>query len=88
MLIVQGRRRFKQAQETKGEDHDGFERLRHPIDRNGRSVPSRYTTAELDEAMGEYRTACDAASQAVRQKLRDLATTLAVRTSTVGGLEM
>ena len=81
-VVVQGRRRFRQAQESKGEEHDGFERLRHPIDRNGRSVPTRYTTAELDEALGEYRTACDAASQAVRRKLRDLATTLSVRAIT------
>ena len=65
---LQGRRRFRQAQESKGEDHGGFERLRHPVDRNGRSVPNRYTTAELDEALGEYRTACDTASQAVRAK--------------------
>ncbi len=76
--LVQGRRRFKLAQDGTHEDHDGFERLRHPVDRNGRSMPNRYTTAELDEALGEYRAACDAASQAVRRKLRELATTLSV----------
>ena len=51
-------------------------------------MPNRYTTAELDEALGEYRTACDAASQAVRRKLRDLATTLSVRSSIVSGYNM
>ena len=78
-MRVQGRRRFRQAQDSKGEDHGGYERLRHPVDRNGRSLPNRYTTAELDEALGEYRTACDAAGRAVRRKLRDLATILSVR---------
>lgn len=47
--------------------------LEHPRDRNGKGVPDRWSTSELEVALNTYREACLAASQAVRMHLCSLA---------------
>ena len=56
---------------------EGFE-LRHPHDRNGKAISDRYCTREIEEALNDYRHACDAARVAVRNQLKSLADTLQV----------
>ena len=52
--------------------------LRHPHDRNGKATSDRYCTREIEEALNDYRYACDAARVAVRNQLKSLADTLQV----------
>jgi hypothetical protein len=51
-------------------------KLHHPRDRNGKVEGGAYSTAPLDHALDDYRRACAAAEEAVRQQLRDLAESL------------
>ena len=46
--------------------------LVHPRDRNGRSLPERYASGELEDALDAFRSACAAATAAVRERLRQL----------------
>ena len=50
----------------------------HPHDRNGKAISERHCTREVEEAMNDYRAACDEARLAVRNQLRQLAGTLQV----------
>jgi hypothetical protein len=50
--------------------------LVHPRDRNGRSLPERYASGELEDALEAFRSACAAATAAVRERLRQLASQL------------
>lgn len=50
--------------------------LVHPRDRNGRSLPERYASGELEDALEAFRSACAAATAAVRERLRLLASQL------------
>ena len=52
--------------------------LVHPHDRNGKAIPDRHCTREVEEALNDYRAACDTARAAVRGQLRLLAETLQV----------
>ena len=64
--------------------------LRRPVDRWGKSIPDRYSTARVDEATEAYRVAASRAGRAVADALRGLADDLAaycgdlVRASTFG----
>ena len=49
----------------------------HPLDRYGRRVADRWSSAELEEALDAYRRRCVAARSAVRGALRALARELA-----------
>ena len=49
----------------------------HPLDRYGRRVADRWSSAELEEALDAYRRRCVAARSAVRGELRALARELA-----------
>ena len=49
----------------------------HPLDRYGRRVADRWSSAELEEALDSYRRRCVAARSAVRGTLRALARELA-----------
>jgi hypothetical protein len=51
--------------------------LEHPRDRNGRVESSVYSTNALEAAQDEYRRSCVAAHDAVRDQLRQLATSIA-----------
>ncbi len=53
--------------------------LVHPHDRNGKAIPDRHCTREVEEALNDYRAACDAARVAVKAQLRLLAQILQVR---------
>ncbi|KAL0023521.1 hypothetical protein WJX79_006936 [Trebouxia sp. C0005] len=50
--------------------------LVHPHDRNGKPIADRHCTREVEEALNDYRAACDTARAAVRGQLRLLAETL------------
>jgi hypothetical protein len=50
--------------------------LVHPRDRNGRSLPERYASGELEDALEAFRSSCAAATAAVRERLRQLASQL------------
>lgn len=50
--------------------------LHHPRDRNGKIESSFYSTLALEDAQDEYRRSCVAAHDAVRDKLRELATSI------------
>lgn len=52
--------------------------LVHPHDRNGKPIADRHCTREVEEALNDYRAACDTARAAVRGQLRLLAETLQV----------
>ncbi len=52
--------------------------LVHPHDRNGKPIADRHCTRECEEALNDYRAACDTARAAVRGQLRLLAETLQV----------
>lgn len=52
--------------------------LGHPHDRNGKPIADRHCTREVEEALNDYRAACDTARAAVRGQLRLLAETLQV----------
>ncbi|KAL3131455.1 hypothetical protein ABBQ38_007763 [Trebouxia sp. C0009 RCD-2024] len=54
---------------------EAFE-LVHPHDRYGKAIADRHCTKEVEEALNEYRYACDAAHMAVRAQLKLLADTL------------
>ena len=56
---------------------EAFE-LVHPHDRNGKAIADRHCTREVEEALNEYRAACDAARLAVQRQLKLLAITLQV----------
>lgn len=56
---------------------EAFE-LVHPHDRYGKAIADRHCTKEVEEALNEYRYACDAAHVAVRAQLKLLADTLQV----------
>ena len=53
-------------------------KLVHPHDRNGKTIADRYCTREVEEALKDYRQACDTARGAVRNQLRQLAEKLEV----------
>ena len=53
--------------------------LLHPRDRNGRSLSERYATPALEDALDDFRSACAAATVAVRQRLRQLSEQLQAR---------
>ncbi len=53
--------------------------LIHPRDRNGSLVTDRFSTPELEAALEAYRSACTAAVDHVRDRLRTLAASLTVR---------
>ncbi|DBA98847.1 TPA: hypothetical protein ACH3X1_014607 [Trebouxia sp. C0004] len=50
--------------------------LVHPHDRNGKPIADRHCTREVEEALNDYRAACDTARASVRGQLRLLAETL------------
>ena len=52
--------------------------LVHPHDRHGKPIADRHCTREVEEALNDYRAACDTARAAVRGQLRLLAETLQV----------
>ena len=56
---------------------EGFE-LIHPHDRHGKTISDRYCTRAIEQALDDYRYACDAARVAVRNQLKSLADTLQV----------
>jgi len=57
--------------------------LVHPHDRNGKPIADRHCTREVEEALNDYRAACDTARAAVRGQLRLLAETLQVDPSPI-----
>ena len=56
--------------------------LRRPVDRWGKSIPDRYSTARVDEATEAYRVAASRAGRAVADALRGLADDLAACAAT------
>lgn len=52
--------------------------LRHPRDRNGKTIAERYATMILEYALEDYRKACAAAHAAVHEQLVLLAKRLGV----------
>ena len=48
----------------------------HPRDRNGKTLRNKYTTVAVEQALSDYKIACDSACDAVSKILTDLAKTL------------